>query len=69
MPSELATALTNTKQARAYFAAFTPSAQQEYLEWIGSARRPQTRDRRVTGASGLAVQVVSDSRRYNEKYR
>ena len=37
-------------QARATFAAFSPSCKREYVEWIAEAKREETRQRRVAQA-------------------
>lgn len=50
VPPELKTALAQDKQARAAFEAFSPSHRNEYSEWIGEAKREETRARRVAQA-------------------
>ncbi len=34
----------------AFFRDCTPSHQREYLKWIGKAKRPETRAKRIAGA-------------------
>jgi len=47
IPPDLAAALAAQPPAEANFAAFPRSAKRGILEWIGSARRPETRAKRV----------------------
>ena len=47
MLPELAAALRKNAKARKAFEAFSPSHQREYLEWIGEAKREETRHRRL----------------------
>jgi uncharacterized protein YdeI (YjbR/CyaY-like superfamily) len=65
MPADLAAALKKSKAAQASFDAFPPSARREYIEWITSAKREATRDRRVAEA----VTKIAENLRHNEKYR
>src|SRR4051794_690437 len=46
-PDDLRAALDAAAGARAHWEAFPPSARRQILEWIGSAKRPETRHRRV----------------------
>jgi uncharacterized protein YdeI (YjbR/CyaY-like superfamily) len=55
-PADLAEALAADPVARGHWAAFPPSTRRAILEWIGSAKRPQTRAKRID-------QTVSDARR------
>ena len=50
VPPELKAALAQDKRARAAFEAFSPSHRNEYAEWIGEAKRDETRARRVAQA-------------------
>ena len=45
VPADLAAALKKNKKAAATFAAFSPSNQREYLEWITEAKQEATRAR------------------------
>lgn len=47
VPHDLQTELHDDPEAAAAFAALPPSHRREYVEWIVSARRPETRTRRV----------------------
>jgi len=49
-PPEFTAALKKSKLAATAYAAFSPSCQREYLEWIVSAKRPETRDKRIAQA-------------------
>lgn len=50
VPPELAAALAKNKKAKVVFDAFTPSQKRDYNEWIGEAKRDQTRTARVKQA-------------------
>jgi uncharacterized protein YdeI (YjbR/CyaY-like superfamily) len=47
VPDDLLAALAANPAAEVNFAAFTPSVRQQSLWWIVSARRPETRQRRI----------------------
>lgn len=47
VPSDLADALAAVPPAAANFAGFSPSVRKQVLWWVISARRPQTRERRI----------------------
>lgn len=47
MPEDLATALAADAAAQAGFDAFTPSAKKPLLWWVESAKRAETRSRRI----------------------
>ena len=65
MPPEFAAALAKSKQADATFEGFPPSCRREYLEWITSAKRPETREKRI----GQAIAMLQTGKRFNEQYR
>lgn len=65
MPPAFEAALAKVTKAQATFDAFPPSCRREYLEWITSAKRPETRDRRITEAIGM----LAEGKRFNDKYR
>jgi uncharacterized protein YdeI (YjbR/CyaY-like superfamily) len=56
VPDDLALALAGNPAAEANFQAFTPSARKVALWWITSAKRPQTRARRVAETVRLAAE-------------
>ncbi len=56
MPDDFAQALKKNKAAAANFAAFAPTYQREYLVWLTTAKREETRIRRL--AETLAALTV-----------
>lgn len=64
MHPELARALAASAKARQQFAAFSPSKQREYLEWIADAKAEATRQRRVE----QAVEWIAEGKGRNWKY-
>jgi len=50
IPPVLRAALSAAPRAKAAFDALAPSHRTEYVRWIGSARKEETRDRRVLAA-------------------
>jgi uncharacterized protein YdeI (YjbR/CyaY-like superfamily) len=65
MPPEFEAALAESKTAHAMFEALPPSCRREYLEWISTAKRPETRDRRIAEA----VSMIAAGRRFNDQYQ
>jgi uncharacterized protein YdeI (YjbR/CyaY-like superfamily) len=65
MHPELKAALAKSKQAQATFAAFPPSAQYEYVEWVAEAKTDDTRERRVA----QSVDWLAQGKRRHWKYR
>lgn len=65
MPPEFAALLARSKSATATFEAFPPSCKRECLEWITTAKRPETRERRMTEA----VTRLAAGRRFNDEYQ
>lgn len=64
VPPELASALQKNKAAATQFASMPPGCQREYCEWIGEAKRDDTRDKRVA----TAVEWIAEGKRRNWKY-
>ncbi|MFQ6312339.1 YdeI/OmpD-associated family protein [Lysobacter capsici] len=64
IPDDLAAALKKNAKARATYAAFPVSQQREYVEWIESAKREQTRSSRVA----QAVEWMAEGKIRNWKY-
>lgn len=58
MPDDLREALAANADAQRHFAAFPPSAQKIILHWVSSAKRPETRAKRVDETVRLAAQNV-----------
>jgi uncharacterized protein YdeI (YjbR/CyaY-like superfamily) len=65
VPPELTAALARNKTARANFEAFPPSHKREYNEWIGEAKREETRAARVK----QAVEWIAEGKSRNWKYQ
>lgn len=53
MPSDLRKALAAAPKARAVWQDITPIARRDWIQWIVSARRPETRARRVDNACSM----------------
>lgn len=64
VPPALAAALSEDDTAAATFQAFPPGCRREYCEWIGEAKRPETRDKRVAEAIGW----LREGKKRNWKY-
>ena len=64
VPPELAEALAGDAAAAATFEAFPPGSRRDYCEWIGDAKRPETRAKRVAEAMGM----LREGKRRNWKY-
>lgn len=50
VPADLRKALAATPQARALWSDITPIARRDWIQWITSAKRPETRVRRINNA-------------------
>lgn len=64
MHADFAAALAKAPKAKATLDAFPPSAQRDYLEWIGEAKQDATRHKRIADA----VQWLSEGKRRHWKY-
>lgn len=64
-PAEFTAALGRSEAAKANFGSMSPSCRREYLDWITSAKKAETRDRRIAEA----VARLSEGKRFNEQYR
>jgi uncharacterized protein YdeI (YjbR/CyaY-like superfamily) len=64
-PPEFAAALKKSKPASTAYAAFSSSCQREYIEWIASAKRPETRDNRIA----QAIAWIGEGKQRNWKYQ
>lgn len=58
VPDDLAAALDERPEARDHWEAFLPTAQRAYLLWIYTAKRDETRARRVGEAADLVARGV-----------
>ena len=64
-PEEFAKALKANKKAGTVFSAFSPSCKREYIEWIAEAKRPETREKRIT----TAIEWITEGKQRNWKYQ
>jgi uncharacterized protein YdeI (YjbR/CyaY-like superfamily) len=64
-PPDFNRALGKNKKAVATFAAFSPSCRREYIEWIVSAKRSETREQRIA----TAVDWIAEGKQRNWKYQ
>ena len=58
VPEDLVVVLSTDEQAQHNFAGFPPSAKKMILFWIKSAKRPETRQRRIAETVRLAAQNI-----------
>ena len=58
IPDDLADALAENSKAKQYFEAFSPSSKKGILQWIKSAKRANTRQRRIEKTVDLAAQNI-----------
>ena len=63
-PASMLAAIRTNRKAHAAFAAFSPSHQREYIEWITEARTDETRARRLA----TAVEWMAAGKSRNWKY-
>jgi uncharacterized protein YdeI (YjbR/CyaY-like superfamily) len=54
IPDDLSVAFDDYTDARQNFEGFPPSARRGILEWIGNAKRPETRSKRIEETARLA---------------
>jgi uncharacterized protein YdeI (YjbR/CyaY-like superfamily) len=64
VPQDLQAAIDAAPAARATWAAFPPSCQREYVEWVTEAKREETRAKRL----GQTVEWLAEGKRRNWKY-
>ena len=55
IPEELSEALSENEAAGRIFGALPPSHRNEYMRWIGEAKRAETRRRRAAKAAEMMV--------------
>lgn len=58
VPDDLQAAFKKSKKAYEHFQAFPPSSRRLILEWIASAKRPETREKRIAETVELASKNV-----------
>jgi len=63
-PKELAAALRKDKRAKATYDALSPSHKREYDEWVGEAKREETRQKRLA----TTLEWLSEGKKRNWKY-
>jgi len=63
-PEELLDALAGNEAAAATFDGFSQSCRREYVDWINSAKRPETRAKRIAEAVGW----MAEGKKRNWKY-
>ena len=56
VPAELAAALARDPAAEAAFAGLAPSHRQEYADWVGGAKKEETRLSRAEKAVGMVLE-------------
>ena len=64
VPEDLAAALRRNVKARATFEGFAPGYRRDHVEWIGEAKRGDTRQRRIA----QAVEWLAEGKSRNWKY-
>jgi uncharacterized protein YdeI (YjbR/CyaY-like superfamily) len=64
VPPELGAAIAANADAATHWAAFTPGKIRDYAEWIGEAKRADTRDKRIAEAVGW----IAEGKDRNWKY-
>jgi uncharacterized protein YdeI (YjbR/CyaY-like superfamily) len=60
VPDDLVAALAENATATAHFEAFSPSVRRGFLWWIKTARRPETRARRIADTVWLAERGIRE---------
>ena len=65
VPEELSAALESAPAAKRIFDGFSPSNRRDYCEWIGEAKRPETRAARVA----QALEWLAQGKTRNWKYQ
>jgi uncharacterized protein YdeI (YjbR/CyaY-like superfamily) len=64
VPKELAAALEKNRKASSVFANFPPGQRREYCDWIGEAKREETKAKRVA----QAIEWIAEGKTRNWKY-
>jgi uncharacterized protein YdeI (YjbR/CyaY-like superfamily) len=65
VPPDLAAAIAAHPDAARHWAGFTPGKIRDYAEWIGEAKREETRDKRIAEA----ISWIAEGKDRNWKYR
>ena len=53
MPEELSAALARSRKAKAFFEKLAPTYRRQFIGWIVTAKRPETRSKRLKESLGL----------------
>ena len=64
VPDDLGSALEKNKVAKAFFESLAPGYKRDYIEWITSAKRDATREKRLA----TTVEWLSEGKKKNWKY-
>lgn len=64
MPADFEAALKKNSRARTHFAAFSPGKRRDYIEWITTAKRTETRLERLE----TAVEWIAEGKARHWKY-
>ena len=64
VPKELAAALKKNRKAASVFENFPPGQRREYCEWIGEAKREETKSKRLA----QAIEWIAEGKSRNWKY-
>jgi uncharacterized protein YdeI (YjbR/CyaY-like superfamily) len=64
MHADFAAALDKAPRAKAAFDNFAPSHRREYLEWIGDAKRDETRQKRIA----TTIEWLNEGKKRNWQY-
>ena len=64
MPDDLASAIADTPSAQEVFDGFTDAQRRDYIEWVMSAKRQPTREKRVA----TAAEWIGEGKKRNWKY-
>jgi uncharacterized protein YdeI (YjbR/CyaY-like superfamily) len=65
IPEHFSAALKKNPKARETFEDFSPTNQREYVQWVGEAKRDQTRDQRLK----TSILWLAEGKPRNWKYR
>ncbi|MCR9173809.1 MAG: YdeI/OmpD-associated family protein [bacterium] len=68
-PKEMVAALSQNKEAKANFEAFSQSNKNDYIEWIASAKTDVTRDKRIAQMLEWIEEGKPRNWKYMKKYR
>ncbi len=63
VPEDFARELSTKHAAKATLEAFAPSHRREYLEWVGEAKRAETREKRIA----QAIEMLAEGKKRNWK--